>query len=1010
MKKLILVLFLGGLGVSGLCQIMPKPLQVISAGAYIWGGPDITKDRFGNYWFTGRQGIYRYNGKQVQPFRDPLADREDESYLVAAPSADGKLWLKMSNGYSLSYFDHTRQRIVRIPDTAAVVKDYLTKYGTHFLYCDKKGKLWISLKEVGLIHFDPVTYRVEYILNEKINIRKITEDREGNIWLASSGRGVFRYNPFTKEFRNFLHNDSDTETLSDNRAFCVSVRKNGEIMVGLKSEVNIINPQTGKVRRIRLFTQPEYDNITNITQDREGNDYIAHGLLVYRYNDQDGIQRMDLTPTGRFALSFYIDEMNRLWVGNAKYVRVYDLKQVKRTQDLHIVSISLNGTIVKDNNETYSLTRDEKGALALTVQENDNITFNFAPTAVYKTFYSYKIRLEGGADSSWISYNGVNDRVNYQLKGGEYRFRLMIYTESKGWKDAGYVKINVITPVWKRWWAILLYVIAATVIVFLSVREWRKRHKLRKELHRRQQETEVLRRVDEMKTHFFSNLTHEFRTPLTLILNAAEQLENTVPEATAQSRIRSIQQNTQQLLRLINEMLDLTKKDAGKLELVETVGDPVTQLAHIVRTFESMASKKQLSLSFQADNSGQDYFFDQDKIEKIVYNLLSNAIKFTPEGGKVSVHVQISPQDVLLLKVNDTGIGVAPDKLPHIFERFYQADASSTRQYAGTGIGLALVKELVDMMGGTIKAESILHLGSSFAAEIPLRKAAATGTSSEVISFELTPSSPQIVQTEKTASRPPSAAPLVLVIEDNEELRRFLVESLETVYQVKAAPNGQEGIETALEYLPDVVITDVMMPLTDGYEVIQTLKNDERSSHIPIIVLSAKSSFDSKLKGLTFGADEYMSKPFSLSELLIRVKNTITNRQKLLLKIGASTPIEPDPADTFSPVLAEKEQLFLKKIKRIILEHMADESFAIDSLAGKANLSRSQLYRKMQALTNQTPSQFIHQVRLERANELLREGKLNVTQVAYEVGYSSQSYFSKMYQEYFGYSPKKDKV
>ena len=988
-------------------QIMPKPLQVISVNGHFFGGSDITKDRFGNYWFAGRKGMCRYDGKQTRIFRDPLADKE-EFYTKARASSDGKVWFKTSMGFSLSYFDSQLQKIVRIPDSASVIKDYLAKHGCTFLFPDKKGILWIGLKEIGLLRFDHATNVVERITNKKINVNGITEDAFGNLWLATN-QGIQKYNPISGQFTVFLHDPFNGESISNNNPQSVYIRKNGDVLIGFQNLVNILSPSTGKVKHISLHSIPENNIVINFAHDREGNDYFAHGYLVYRYNDREGLLRMDLTPSGRFSLAMTVDEQNRLWVGNAVFVRVYDLNRVRRTQLFHPMIITVNGSVIKDNTETYSYVRDEKGIPVITLQEGDNINIYSAPAALAKS-YEYKQYL-GGTKDDGLTFSTVANRVTYNdMDAGVYKFTTINRVSAKEWKEAGYLKIVVIKPLWKQWWAIFLYVILGLVLLFWGAREWQKRRKLRKELRQRQQETEVLRRVDEMKTHFFSNLTHEFRTPLTLILNASEQLENAIPEATAQTRIRSIQQNTQQLLRLINEMLELTKKDAGKLEIVETVGNPVMQLAQIVRTFESMAEKKQLTLSFQAEVSGPDYFFDQDKIEKIVYNLLSNAIKFTPEGGKVTVNAHITPQHVFFLKVNDTGIGVAPDKLPHIFERFYQADASSTRQFAGTGIGLALVKELIEMMGGTINAESIQNLGSSFVAEIPLKKAAAKMTPSAPISFELTPSTSKAIQNKETVCPVTSDTPLILVIEDNEELRHFLVESLQTTYQVKAAANGREGIEAALEYLPDIVITDVMMPLADGYEVIQTLKSDERSSHIPMIVLSAKSSFDSKLKGLTFGADEYMSKPFSLSELLIRVKNTIINRQKLLLKIGALAPIEPAVSDSLPPILVEKEQLFLQKIKSIILDNLAEESFDIEILAVKANLSRSQLYRKMQALTNQTPSQFIHQVRLERASELLREGNLNVTQVAYEVGYSSQSYFSKMYQEYFGYSPKNDKV
>lgn len=986
-------------------QIMPKPLQVISVKGHFFGGSDITKDRSGHYWFAGRKGMCRYDGKQTQIFKDPLADKE-EFYTKARASSDGKVWFKTSLGFSLSYFDPKLQKIVRIADSALVIKKYLSKHGCNFLYPDQKGILWIGLNEVGLLRFDPALDNVAQVTPNKINVNGIVEDADHNLWLATN-QGVQKYTPSTGKFTVFLHDPLNGESLSNNQPMSVGLRQNGDILVGFSNQVNILTPSTGKVKHILLHSVPENNRVVNFATDREGNDYFTHGYLVYRYNDREGLLRMDLTPSGRFAFAMMIDSQNRLWVGNAKYVRVYDLNQTQRTQLFHPIFLTVNGSVIKDNTENYSYVRDEKGIPIVTLQEGDNLTIYSAPAAPAK-LYEYKQLLDGASDNG-LTFSTMANRVTYnQMEAGTFKFTTTQRVSANEWKEVGYLKIIVIKPFWKEWWAILLYLVVGFLVLYLGFKEWQKRRKLRKELRQRQQETEVLKRVDEMKTHFFSNLTHEFRTPLTLILNATEQLEATNTDAIATPRIKSIQQNSHQLLRLINEMLDLTKKDAGKLEVIETIGNPIQQTAQIVGAFESMAGKKKLSLTFSADDPGLAYFYDHDKLEKIVYNLLSNAIKFTPEGGKVAVNAQILSQQVFLLKVNDTGIGVAPEKLPHIFERFYQADASFTRQYAGTGIGLALVKELVEMMGGTIKAESILALGSSFVVELPLNEATATQGKAAPVSFEFTPSISPINEASEAGT--PSDKPLILIIEDNEELRHFLVESLQTTYQVKAATNGKEGIDIALASLPDVLITDVMMPLADGYEVIQTLKNDERTSHIPMIVLSAKSSFDSKLKGLSFGADEYMSKPFSLSELLIRVKNTIAIRQKLLLKIGTSAPLTPELAASLPPILIEKEQLFLQKIRNIILQNLAEESFEIETLAQKANLSRSQLYRKIQALTQQTPSQFIHRVRLERANELLKEGNLNVTQVAYEVGYSSQSYFSKMYQEYYGYSPKKDKV
>ncbi|WP_179830325.1 hybrid sensor histidine kinase/response regulator transcription factor [Spirosoma fluviale] len=545
--------------------------------------------------------------------------------------------------------------------------------------------------------------------------------------------------------------------------------------------------------------------------------------------------------------------------------------------------------------------------------------------------------------------------------------------------------------------------------------------RLRKELARKVLEAASLHDIDTVKSQYFANVTHDFRTPLTIILNAHEQLAKTTLTELQQQQTDIIQRHAHQLLRLITEALDITRLDAGKLESSTQLGDPVAFIREVVAQFGGLARQSKIDLTFNSDEqmvtsaSGQSgdilYSFDGDKWEKITYNLLANALKFTPAGGSVCVTGFISRTDRFTIRVADTGIGIPKDQLARIFERFYQVDEGSTRAYSGTGIGLALVRELTDWLGGSVAVESEVGGGSVLTIELPLIPQS---------TIEPWPSKPALPQRHPIMKMPirsiavsPSSIqrnfsvdkPLVLVVEDNKDLRTQLIDFLSVQYWLLSAPNGCQGLEQALAEVPDLIVSDVMMPEMDGYELVERLKSNERTSHIPVILLTARSSPESRLKGLQAGADDYLGKPFSLIELELRINNGLRTRQNLQKQFMAQ-PVLTVSAPTPE---SDREARFLSRVHQAILDNIELETLDVEWLASQAGMSRTQLHRKLTALTNLSPNRFIHRVRLERAAELLKEGELNVAQVAYKVGYNSQSYFAKVFQDYFGYSPAKFK-
>ncbi|GAB3327693.1 hypothetical protein GCM10027299_28660 [Larkinella ripae] len=551
-----------------------------------------------------------------------------------------------------------------------------------------------------------------------------------------------------------------------------------------------------------------------------------------------------------------------------------------------------------------------------------------------------------------------------------------------------------------------------------------------------QQQTDKLREMDGVKSRFFTNLTHEFRTPLTLMLGPAEQVLAHTREEHTRQQVGLLQRNAQRLLRLINQLLELSKLEAGKARLALAPDDWVGLVRGTLHSFESLARQNRISLRFTSDREEWTMAMDRPKLETILYNLFSNALKFTPAGGTVSVDLTCRDEDEpawVVLRVTDTGVGIRAEKLPYVFDRFYQVDASDTREQEGTGIGLALTRELVELQGGSIAIVSREGFGSTVTVRFPIRPEPSfekTGPAADQ-SITLLPESTESVPSERTGLLPhhpvdPAATlPLVLLIEDNEDVRVFIRSSLGGnplggnplggnplggTYRILEASNGEEGVQLAQEHVPDLVITDLMMPRMDGYQVCTTLKQDERTSHIPVIMLTARADLESKLEGLETGADSYLAKPFHQRELRAQITNLLTVRQQLREHYSRVVlgPPQPDPQNFWKPEarsMPSMEQVFLRRVGTALDSHLDDEHYNVDRLCQEVGLSRTQLHRKLKALLNQTPGDLLRALRLQRAHELLSGNVGTVAEVAYQVGFGNPANFSTSFSRQFGYPP-----
>lgn len=605
-------------------------------------------------------------------------------------------------------------------------------------------------------------------------------------------------------------------------------------------------------------------------------------------------------------------------------------------------------------------------------------------------------------ETDWHSLGTGNEITFHYLPAGTYRLRIKAANPTGIWGKNERVITLVVREFWyKTDWFFGLLAVAVLGLFFLYYR-----FKLNKKLG--DAERLRLKEIDALRTRLYTNITHEFRTPLTVILGMADQIRGHETER------KLIARNGQNLLRLINQLLDLSKLDSGMMRLKMVRGDVVNYLQYLTESFHSMAQERGVRLVFYPETARLDMDFDEEKLQHIVFNLLSNALKFIPPGrdGKVVLHaaeIERGNQPFLQLKVQDTGAGIAESQLPQIFDRFFQADHSAMRKSEGTGIGLALTKELVELMGGSIGVESRVGQGSVFTVLLPIQRA--EGVRKLEDASQVSPVLERSIDSQPPAkignpkSEIGNEKPLLLLIEDNADVVTYIVGILSNDYEIRVARNGREGIEMAFEIVPDIVISDVMMPEKDGYEVCKTLKTDERTSHIPLILLTAKAAHEDKLAGLRVGADAYLQKPFDKNELFIRLEKLVALRRALQGKYAVGSSVFSKNGVEKLSAAPTLDDLFLEKIRRVIFEKMSDSELGIVHLCRAASLSHTQVFRKLKALTGENPTLFIRRMRLERAAELLKTTELNVSEIAYEVGFSDPNYFSRAFHETFGASP-----
>lgn len=569
-----------------------------------------------------------------------------------------------------------------------------------------------------------------------------------------------------------------------------------------------------------------------------------------------------------------------------------------------------------------------------------------------------------------------------------------------GMKEAT-LGIVVNPPFWMSWWAYLLYAIGLVVVFFLARYRMLKRE--REKFHLQQIENEVAKNeeINNMKFRFFTNVSHELRTPLTLIISPLEGMLKETTDELQSTRLQLMYRNAQRLLHLVNQLLDFRKGEMSTHQLSLSEGDIISYVHSVCNSFLLMADKKHIQFSFF---SGIDTFsmaFDADKVGKIVMNLLSNAFKFTPEGGRVTVmieHVAGTP-DMLEIKIADTGIGISDVDKEHIFERFYQADHKGVEETTGNGIGLSLVRDFVTLHEGEVKVFDSIGTGSVFVIQFPVKHVETQVQLPPETGISIGEEEDKEIKEETREETERKDFPLLLIVDDNEDFRIFMRYSLELQYRVKLAVNGNEAWEMMQEELPDLVISDVMMPQMDGNELCRLIKQDKRTAHIPVILLTARQNTEAKLEGLQTGADDYVTKPFNMTILVLRIRKLIELSRYHRVTQGM---IDPVPSEIVITSLDEK---LIEKAIKYVEDNMSRTELSVEELSRELGMSRVHLYKKLLQITGKTPIEFIRVIRLKRAAQLLRESQLHVSEVAFEVGFNNPKYFSRYFKDEFGVLP-----
>ncbi|MEM7367074.1 MAG: ATP-binding protein [Bacteroidota bacterium] len=698
-----------------------------------------------------------------------------------------------------------------------------------------------------------------------------------------------------------------------------------------------------------------------------------------------------------------MEERNgRLWMIGYNAISsllLYDFQTNRKVPQANILSVSL--LYGKEDVYQYAQGRDAATGLPdrLVLPYDKNLLqFRFSSSSQSHPSKNQYLFMLDGMDEDWQQKGSLAEATYSHIPPGSYTFRIHASNNDNEWSEKpAEFSFEVLPPWWESKTAYSIYFLIAIGLSFLLRRQLVRRQRLRNQLRIEQLEKEKMREIEQFRARFYTNITHEFRTPLTVIQGMGEQI-------IGHEQIKLlIQRNSNRLLDMVNQLLDLSKLESKSMAIQWVHGEVIPYLRYLTESCHSLAQNKSIELIFFAEEDQIWMDYDENKLQQILSNLISNAIKFTSEFGTVKVMVSRIEKDslpFLVFRIKDSGKGIPTDKLPFIFNRFYQVDDSSTRHGEGSGIGLALVKELVDLFQGNIQVTSEFGKGSTFTVHLPILQQVHTELKQDdwhtsVSRNEAKKESLPLANTGKEGSD----RPVILVVEDNTDVITYIYSCLQNSYELHSAKNGKEGVSMALQVVPDLILSDVMMPEMDGFEFCRIVKTNKACSHVPVIMLTAKATQEDKLTGLSLGADAYLTKPFHKEELLLRINNLIEGNRRLREHLAQETSLP------FTDIREKQESQFLLDLREILDTHMGEETFNTDKLCKEIGMSRTQLHRKLKALTDQSTAGFIRSARLTKAKSLLQQTILPIGEISMQVGYKDFSHFSRSFSKEFGQKP-----
>jgi signal transduction histidine kinase/ligand-binding sensor domain-containing protein/DNA-binding response OmpR family regulator len=905
-----------------------------------------------------------------------------------------------------------------------------------FIDEDSKGNLWLAIHGGGLDKFTPesgkfVHHRFDINNPSKSILGDWTYtsfvDKYDNIWVGNVA-GISVVSDKTTDVKNYIANSKEGYNLSNNITQTIYIDTKENIWIGTNDGLNKINRKTDSIKKFFVKDGLPSNYIAEILEDDHYNLWIGTSKGLSRFNLEKekfkNFSTLDGLITDNFLASFKSSNGEMYFAGKGGLIRFHPdsirinyYKPPVFITDFKLFNKSVQ--IADDaQSDEFSIPQQITYCNKIDLSYHQNvITIEFAALN-FQNFEKnqYKYKLEGFQDD-WISAGYLHEATYTNLSPGEYTFRVIASNNDDIWNTQGaYLKIIVHPPLWRSGWAYAFYLLIFLLLLYgfrkLILHEAEIKNKLEVE----QLEIKKLQEMDTLKMHFFSNVSHEFRTPLTLIVGPIEKLLKNTKDESQKIQLTLIKRNASRLLRLINQLMDFRKIEESKLEMNFEKSDLIYFIKDIIDSFNHEAIERGINYSFIKSCTSLEIWFDHDKLDKIVYNLLSNAFKFTPDRGSISLSVVIDEASqkfsgveakrTIEIIVQDSGIGIPKEFQPKIFERFYQVKNNLTAE--GTGIGLSLTYELVRLHNGNIFLESEPNTGTTFTVILPLwveenelppstliMKRQVKTKNDQKVSEEIIPEPVEQFADEKKLPR-------LLIIEDNADMRLYIKNEFKDNYRITEAHNGISGLESAMNEIPDAIICDVMMPGIDGYEVCRKLKQDEKTSHIPILMLTARSSEQHIIEGFESGADDYVAKPFSSAILKVRIKNIINSRE-LLRKKFIKDPFAA--IKDFSP--SKTDEALLKKAYLIVEKNLSNPDFEVNDFAFEIGMSRTQLYRKIDAISGQSVKEFIRIIRLKKAAELLISSNMNISEIAFNVGFNSLSYFTTSFTEYFGINPSK---